>query len=327
MGYRRDPLYEYILRIDPELMHSYGMGTGEIMSQLNGLSINHTPNGRVFIDGDLQPIRLQSKQSREFDVWMMSNSPLQSDESLVKLSKLGEVNREGKNRSIERENQQYILIVEYDFIGAYKLAQLHQDRLLLKVKDHLPIGYSAEKHGYNYYRPPQKKQFLLILLVIVIIYLICSVLLESFKQPLAVVLIIPVSFVGVFLTFYIFDFSFDQGGFASFLLLSGIVVNAALYILNDFNNLKKAGRYKKDHVKLFLKAFNGKIVPIFLTVMSTVLGLVPFLTGGEDNAFWFSLAVGTMGGLIFSFFALIIFLPAFMKLKTLSLRKQGPDNI
>ena len=327
MGYRRDPLYEYILRIDPELMHSYGMGTGEIMSQLNGLSINHTPNGRVFIDGDLQPIRLQSKQSREFDVWMMSNSPLQSDESLVKLSKLGEVNREGKNRSIERENQQYILIVEYDFIGAYKLAQLHQDRLLLKVKDHLPIGYSAEKQGYNYYRPPQKKQFLLILLVIVIIYLICSVLLESFKQPLAVVLIIPVSFVGVFLTFYIFDFSFDQGGFASFLLLSGIVVNAALYILNDFNNLKKAGRYKKDHVKLFLKAFNGKIVPIFLTVMSTVLGLVPFLTGGEDNAFWFSLAVGTMGGLIFSFFALIIFLPAFMKLKTLSLRKQGPDNI
>ena len=34
-----------------------------------------------------------------------------------------------------------------------------------------------------------------------------------------------------------------------------------------------------------------------LTVMSTVLGLVPFLTGGEDSAFWFSLAVGTMGGL------------------------------
>ena len=159
----------------------------------------------------------------------------------------------------------------------------------------------------------------MILLVMVIIYLICSILLESLKKPLAVVLIIPVSFVGVFLTFYISGFSFDQGGFASFLLLSGIVVNASLYILNDFNNLTKAGRYKDNEIRKYLKAFNGKIIPIFLTVMSTVLGLVPFLAGGEDTTFWFSLAVGTMGGLIFSIFALIIFLPAFMKLNSTGL--------
>ena len=94
--------------------------------------------------------------------------------------------------------------------------------------------------------------------------MICAILLESLKQPLAVVLIIPVSYVGVFLTFYLFDFRFDQGGFAAFLLLSGIVVNAALYILNDFNNLKKKLPSSIPRVRIFLKAYNGKIIPIFL---------------------------------------------------------------
>jgi len=324
MSYRRDPLYEYVLRMEPEMMETYEMSSGEIMRQLSALSISNYSNGRVFVDGELEPVRLKSKQSNEFDVWMMGHTPVQDRSSLVKLANLGEVKREGKSRSIVKENQQYKLIVEYEYIGASKLAKLHQDRLILEVKDHLPIGYSVERIGYRGYREQAKKQTIMLLLVMLIIYLICSILLESLKQPLAVVLIIPVSFVGVFLTFYVSEFRFDQGGYASFILLSGIVVNASLYILNDFNNLRKAGRFKDNEIRQYLKAFNGKIIPIFLTVMSTVLGLVPFLLGGENQDFWFSLAVGTMGGLIFSIFALMLFLPAFMKL---TCRKDDCDVI
>ncbi len=323
MSYRRDPLYEYVLRMNPEMMEIYDMPSREIVEQLSAMSISQTFSGNVFINGNLEPIRMRSKQSSEFDVWMMGNTPVQNENSMVKLAKLGEVKREDKNRSIEKKDQQYILLVEYEFVGAARLAQLHQERLILKIKDHLPIGYSVEKYYRDWEREKQKKQFLLILVVILIIYLICSILLESLRQPLAVVLLIPVSFVGVFLTFYLFEFNFDQGGFASFLLLSGLVVNAALYILNDLNNLKKRGKYNKDGVRQYVKAFNGKIIPIFLTVMSTVLGLVPFLAGGSETAFWFPLAVGTIGGLIFSIFALIIFLPAFMKLKTIT---KQPNN-
>ena len=145
--------------------------------------------------------------------------------------------------------------------------------------------------------------------------MITSILLESLVQPLAVVLIIPISFVGVFLTFFLFNLSFDQGGFASFVLLSGIVVNAALYILNDFNQYARSASHRIPLSRLYLKAFNGKIVPITLTVLSTVLGLVPFIAEGQDEVFWFALAAGTMGGLIFSVLAIMIFLPAFLPLK------------
>jgi multidrug efflux pump subunit AcrB len=69
-------------------------------------------------------------------------------------------------------------------------------------------------------------------------------------------------------------------------------------------------------MRLYIKAYQGKIIPIALTVLSTVLGLVPFITEGDDEVFWFALAAGTMGGLIFSVLAIMIFMPAFLPLKS-----------
>lgn len=65
-----------------------------------------------------------------------------------------------------------------------------------------------------------------------------------------------------------------------------------------------------------IEVYNQKIIPVFLTMFSTVLGLVPFLIdGSEDEAFWFSFAIGTSGGLLFSILALIFVMPIFMPLK------------
>jgi multidrug efflux pump subunit AcrB len=126
---------------------------------------------------------------------------------------------------------------------------------------------------------------------------------------------IPLSFIGVFLTFYFFKLGFDQGGFASFLLLSGITVNSALFIPNDYNNIRRKPKYNRTKLITYLKAYNGKIIPVFLTIISTILGLLPFLLGELKEAFWFSLASGTIGGLIFSILAIVIFLPVFIDVK------------
>jgi len=100
------------------------------------------------------------------------------------------------------------------------------------------------------------------------------------------------------------------------------VVNSGLYIINDYNNFcrtenspgdfKSPGEYQ--NLRLYLKAFNHKIIPVFLTVVSTILGLVPFVWAGQNEVFWFAFAVGAMGGLVFSFVAVFGYLPLFMKL-------------
>ncbi len=67
-----------------------------------------------------------------------------------------------------------------------------------------------------------------------------------------------------------------------------------------------------DSGRVYLKVWNAKIVPIFLTMLSTVIGFIPFMVGSLKEAFWFSLAAGTSGGLLVSFLALFFLLPVFI---------------
>ena len=88
------------------------------------------------------------------------------------------------------------------------------------------------------------------------------------------------------------------------------------YIINEYNNQVAACKAQAlPRVNLYVKAYNHKIIPVFLTTLSTVLGLVPFLIDGQEEAFWFSFAIGTSGGLLFSILALIFVMPIFMPLK------------
>jgi multidrug efflux pump subunit AcrB len=135
-------------------------------------------------------------------------------------------------------------------------------------------------------------------------------LFNSLKQPFYIISVIPISYIGVFLTFYLFRLNFDQGGFASFILLSGLTINANIYILDEYNNITS----KNDGIsrlKAYIKAWNAKARPIFLTVISTILGFLPFIIGYKE-AFWFPLAAGTIGGMIISVIATFCFLPLFM---------------
>jgi multidrug efflux pump subunit AcrB len=140
-------------------------------------------------------------------------------------------------------------------------------------------------------------------LLILGIYIIGTILFESFKQPLYIVLAIPISFIGLFLNFAVFEFYFDQGGYAAFILLGGLVVNSVFFILNDFNQVKNKSN------RAFVKVLAAKIKPITLTILSTSLGLVPFLIGGDNEIFWFALTVGTIGGLLVSFIFVTFVLP------------------
>jgi multidrug efflux pump subunit AcrB len=267
-----------------------------------------------YINGVWAPVKLKSGQAEEYDLWTVLNAGGTGRRGTgLKMKDYSYISREVTDNRIARENQQYLMFVSFDFIGDTQLGGMVLDRNLEETKAKLPLGYSAGRAGYTRWWLDEKSNYYLVFLVIVIIYFICAILLESLLQPLAVISLIPISFIGAFLTVSIFKFNPDEGAFAALILLSGLVVNAALYILNDYNNLGKK-KILPDRKKLYLKAFNLKIVPIVLTIFSTVLGLMPFLAAGKSERFWFALAACTMGGLIFSLIGLTLYLPLFMKI-------------
>ena len=309
--------FEYVLALDKQKLARENINPQIIFQLLRDRSLEDQRLQSATINGRREDIFLSIQHIDQYDLWHLLQEPLQIDSSKqIKLSSFVSLKREQAGEVIERENQQYKLLLEYDYLGPNKMARKLQEKMIDMTNQQLPLGYLAEAHQLTGAEPNPYQRYGLILLVIAIIYFICAVLLESLVQPLVVIGMIPISFIGVFLVFYCFELPFDQGGYAAFLLLSGIGVNASLFILNAFNNQAQTG------LTAYIKAYNSKILPILLTIVSTILGLIPFLLGGTSDPFWFSLSAGTIGGLFFSILGIFLYLPIFLLKKNSTQRIQ-----
>jgi multidrug efflux pump subunit AcrB len=178
------------------------------------------------------------------------------------------------------------------------------------MKAEMAVGYTVEKDSYQWTWDKTKRQYGILVLLALVVYFITAIQFESLKQPFVIILMIPLSFIGLFLTFSTFNVYFDQGGYAAFILLGGLVVNACIYIVNDLNNTKH--RILNTRI---IRAVSGKMTSIILIITATCLGLVPFLLGKANEVFWFGLAAGTIGGLVFSLILIFIALPVFLSKK------------
>ena len=301
---------EFFLQPHHQQLALHQLTLDDIFGALNE-KVMYRPGPSVFHNNSPMPVRLISDKYLKYTVWDMENLPLHIAGNDFKIPGLISLEKRAMGNDIHKYNQEYRLSVNYNFLGPHVLGERVRNQLIEEMNTMLPLGYRARAQEWSWH-DEKSSQYLLIFLVIVIIYFVCAILLESLLQPLAVIGLIPVSFTGLFLTFYLFELNFDQGGWAAFILLSGLAVNAGLYILNDFNNFRNA-QPGRNRQLLFLKAFQYKITPVLLTISSTVIGLIPFVIG-QREPFWFAFAAGTMGGLVFSLMGVFFFFPVFLKL-------------
>lgn len=288
-----------------------------ILAEDDADKIDVTPERKI-------PVVVRPNTKEEFDEWKLRNSYIKVNDRDVRPSGFMDINvREAKN-IIPREDQEYILELAYNVVGSGNYAENLMKRTKEKYNSLFPVGFRCIDKSWGAYED-EGTQYWLIGIVAVIIFFIIAILFESLMQALAVVLLIPVSFIGLFLTYYITGVPFGTGGFAAMVLLAGLTVNAGIYIICQNNNQREIRmtsteldikRRLKIGSKIYVKAFNHKIIPILLTILSTVLGMIPFLIDGPDEQpFWYSLAVGTIGGLIFSVVPIFLFLPSVLRLK------------
>lgn len=312
----KDDYSEFYLDLDRLRMAKEHITATQLFAALRPVFGRDIYCGNVLFDSQTEQLKLSSVQGQRYDVWGLVNIPFFIDGRSYKLADFATVRKGQSPQKVAKENQQYRLCLQYEYIGSSEQGKKLLKKDLEEFNKILPMGYTAEnEQDYWSWNKKDNKQYALLLIVIAIIFFATAILFNSLKQPLAIIFVIPISYIGVFLTFYLFGLNFDQGGLASFVLLCGITVNASIYILNEYNAIRK--RYPLLlPVRAFTKAWNSKILPIFLTVVSTILGFIPFMVGDGKEAFWFPLAAGTIGGLVMSILGIFLFLPIF------SLKKQ-----
>ena len=312
----KDDYSEFYLDLDKLRMAKENVTATQLFTALRPVFGRDIYCGNVLFDNQTEQLKLSSLQGQQYDVWGLVNIPFFINGRSYKLADFATVQKGQSPQKVAKENQQYRLCLQYEYIGSSEQGKKLLKKDLEEFNKVLPMGYTAENdQDYWSWNKKDNKQYALLLIVIAIIFFTTAILFNSLKQPLAIIFVIPISYIGVFLTFYLFGLNFDQGGFASFVLLCGITVNASIYILNEYNAIRK--RYPLLlPARAFTKAWNSKILPIFLTVVSTILGFIPFMVGDGKEAFWFPLAAGTIGGLVMSILGIFLFLPIF------SLKKQ-----
>lgn len=320
---RDEPASEMYIKYDMEKIALNNLNLRQCYSTLAALmdegavGTYRNKDQRIAID-------YHSSERDKFDVWHLMNSYLTVGDRQVCYAHIGEVGKRNAATRITKTNQEYSLQVAFNFMGSYDLSDKFIKQTTEEVNAILPVGFRTVNESFGWY-DDRGSQYWLILLIVVIIFFTCSILFESFRQPFVIISLIPISFIGTFLTFYFSGVNFGTGGFASLVLLSGLVVNAAIYVINEYNsfvnkNIERLNRI--NPVRLYVKAYNHKIIAVLLTILSTVLGLVPFLIDGpKAEEFWFSFAIGTMGGLLFSIIALVFFMPILMPFARVLKRK------
>jgi multidrug efflux pump subunit AcrB len=304
--------FEYVLDVEKNYLALKNIPMTSLYQDLASLSLSKFEDLNLNINGRYTPVRLESRESKNFDIWNLQHTVFDTPDYSYQLKQYSTIKQTPEDENIYKENQEYLRLVEFQYTGAARFGNEYLEEKLKELKLILPLGFSFEKKdAYFFFFDNKKSNYaVLLFLILSITFFIAAILFESLRQPFIILSMVPISFIGVFITFYWFDFNFDQGGIASFVLLSGLTVNASIFIVNGYNELKKKFP-NEENVKLYLEAYRQKIVPILLTIISTVLGFIPFVIGGQNEVFWFALAVGTMGGLLFSVLAIIFYLPIF----------------
>lgn len=311
VSWRSQRTSEYVLDFDIDRLATAGINRGEVISMLTDLTLPRGASASANYNNERLPIYVKASNAQAFSKYDLTEQALPLDTGrFIKIKDYASLSFEQTANEIHKEDRQYIRALSYDYNGSYKFAQRHRDEKVEEMNAEIPVGYLVEVRGSSFRFAKEKRQYGLLLVLIVGIFFICSILFENLKQPFHIIVTIPISFIGLFLIFSLFDFPMDNGGYAAFILLGGLVVNASIFIVNDFNNSSL-----KNKNRAILKAVVGKAQPILLTILSTCFGLIPFLLEGENEVFWFSLAIGTIGGLIFSIIAVFICLPVFLSIK------------
>lgn len=146
------------------------------------------------------------------------------------------------------------------------------------------------------------------ILAIVLIYLILAAQFESFKDPLVIMLTVPLAIAGALIFMYYNDQTMNIYSQIGIIMLIGLVAKNGILIVEFANQKQEAGEDKKNAI---LDASQQRLRPILMTSASTVLGLLPLIYAtGEGANGRMAMGIAVVGGMLVSTLLTLYIVPA-----------------
>ena len=137
-----------------------------------------------------------------------------------------------------------------------------------------------------------------LLLSILLVYMIMAAQFESLWQPFIIMFTVPLSLMGVLAALYLTKTPISVVVILGVIILGGIVVNNGIILIDSINRLREKG---VELIEAVVESSKTRLRPIFMTTMTTVLGLAPLALGmSEGSELQSPMAITVMGGLAVS---------------------------
>ncbi len=225
----------------------------------------------------------------------------------VPLAAVAEVRVAQGPSEIRRVNQQRVAIVSAGLTGR-SLGDVAEDIQQIIDGFMLPIDFIVGIKGQN-----EEMQLAFaslqfaILLSVFLVYLVMASQFESLLHPFVIMFTFPFSIIGVVLTLLLTGQTISVVVLIGVIMLTGIVVNNAIVLVDYINQLRRAGNELQEAI---VEAARTRLWPIMMTTATTVLGLLPMAIGvGEGAELRTPMAITVIGGLIAGTVVTLVLVP------------------
>jgi multidrug efflux pump subunit AcrB len=216
----------------------------------------------------------------------------------------------GKGPSgIEHKNGKRTITVSANAEGRSN-GEVTEDAMKLARSIDFPPGYGLALGGAG---KDQAELFTEMLLALVsgigLMYLILVMQFGSFTAPLAVMMSLPLSLIGVVLALLLTGGTLNLMSFIGIIMLMGLVAKNAILLLDAARELESQGF---DREAALMQAGRMRLRPILMTTFALIAGMFPVaLALGDDGQFYQPLAIAIIGGTITSTLLTLLVVPTF----------------
>ena len=179
------------------------------------------------------------------------------------------------------------------------------DKLLARVKAEvaIPEGYMLKIFGEQESQKESNDALAENMpLALVLIFVVLLLLFGNYRDPIVILLMTPLIFIGVVWGLLLTGNSFDFFSLLGLLGLVGMNVKNAVILLSTINEQREAGVAPYDAV---LVAARDRLVPVTVASVTTILALIPLLF----DSLFAGMAATIMGGLLVATLLTIFVLP------------------
>lgn len=308
-----DSTGEMRIIIDRNKAIEHGLTVAEIFQQINAKL------------ADVSSSTTLETEIKEYDVYVKHGSDMELTRALIRNLQIDRTKQDGTRekiplyelasfentispKSINRTEQTRYISVSAEIADGYNVG-LVSDDVEQALKDYqIPAGYSLVMSGENETITDAMEQlYLMLVLALIFMYLIMVAQFQSLLSPFIIMFTIPLAFTGGFLGLVTSGSELSVIALIGFVMLSGIIVNNGIVLVDYMNQLRAEGMAKKEAI---LTAGKTRLRPVLMTALTTILALCTMVFSNDMGSEMAKpMAIVTIGGLVYGTLLTLVVIP------------------